>query len=91
MTARLAPLPAPKGLRPARSGAAERSPAPAAQRRADMTARLAPLPAPKGLKLARDMTARLAPLPAPKGLRPARSGAAERSPALLAQQSTNRD
>jgi hypothetical protein len=45
MTARLAPLVAPEVLRPALSGAAERSPA-----EADMTTRLAPLSAPEELR-----------------------------------------
>ena len=54
MTTRLAPLPAPGGLTPARSGAAERSPA-------GTTTRLAPLPAPRGLTPARSGAAERPP------------------------------
>src|SRR3954464_4804075 len=77
MWTRLASLPAPEGLRPALSGAAERSPA-------IMTTRLASLPAPEGLRPAlsgaaerspAEVTTRLASLPAHEGLRPALSGA----------------
>jgi hypothetical protein len=53
MTTRLAPLPAPEGLTPARYGAAGRAPV--------MTTRLAPLPAPEGLTPARFGAAGRAP------------------------------
>jgi hypothetical protein len=69
MTTRLASLPAPEGLRPARSGAAERSPA--------ETTRLASLPAPEGCVWTCDSPVGWRSPHA----RPARSGAAERSPA----------
>ena len=59
MTARLASLPAPKGLTPARSGAAERSPADG------MTTRLASLPAPKGPTPASTWARRARPSPTP--------------------------
>jgi hypothetical protein len=69
MTTRLAPLPAPEGLRPARSGAAARAPA-------GVAARLASLRAPEGLAPA-GVAVRLASLRAP-GLGAVRCGAGAR-------------
>ena len=68
MTTRLAPLPAPEELTPARS-----APRPRGAHAGSLRS---------GRALAGDLTTRLAPLPASEELTPARSGAAERSPAI---------